>query len=133
MAHRELFERYVKALANPDDLAELLAPDFVGHDLPPPGGPDVLIAFRRAAMAAFPDQRSDILDYLEAGDHVAARILLTQTHTGSFAGMEPTGRRISLEVYEFGRVDGGKIAERWVALKPSISELIQQLRSAGAA
>ena len=49
------------------------------------------------------------------------------------AGMEPTGRRISLEVYEFGRVDGGKIAERWVALKPSISEMIQQLRSAGAA
>ena len=130
MAHRELFEHYLRALTNPDDLAGVLAPDFVAHDLPHAGDRDALIAYRRTVLAAFPDQNSQIVDYLEDGDRVAARILLKQTHTGPFADIEPTGRHLSIEVYEFVRIEGGKIAERWAALRPSIPEIIQQLRSA---
>jgi len=129
LTHRKLFEHYLRALSNPDDLADVLTPDFVAHDLPNPGDRDALIAFRRTVMSSFPDQRSQIVDYLESHDRVAARILLQQTHTGSFANIEPTGRRLSTEVYEFVRIDRGMIAERWAALKPSIPEIIQQLRS----
>lgn len=132
MAHRELFERYVGALANPDDLPGVLATNFVAHDLPQGGGREALIAFRRVVMAAFPDQCTEIIDYLEDGDRIAARMSLTQTHTGAFAGIEPTGRQLSFEVYEFARINGGKIAERWAALRPSIAEMIQQLRSPAA-
>ena len=130
LAHRELFEHYLTALVNPDDLTYVLAPDFVAHDLPNTGDRDALIAFRRAVMSAFPDQKSQIVDYLETHDRVAARILLQQTHTGPFRNIEPTGQQISLEVYEFVRIDDGMIAERWAALRPSIPEIIQQLHSA---
>lgn len=91
MAHGGLFERYVKALTNPDALAGVLATDFSVHDLPNQGDRNALIAFRHTVVAAFPDQRSQIADYLENGDRVAARIMSRQTHTGAFAGIKPTG------------------------------------------
>ena len=48
--NKALFFRYQDALRanNPDELRAVLAPDFVGHDLPPglPQGPEGLILFR---------------------------------------------------------------------------------------
>jgi C-1 hydroxylase len=127
--NREIFRRYIDALANPDMLDEIVTPDFVGHDLPPPGNRDVLIAFRRASMRACPDQRVEILDVLADDSRVAARWRAEQTHTGPFRDIAPTGIRFSFDGYEFVRVRDGRIAERWVALSPSLNEIMAQLRS----
>ena len=127
MDHKEIYRRYLAALLKPDTLGEFLAVDFIAHDMTPAGGPNELIAFRRAVMAAFPDQTYRILDILSEGDRVAVRLENVQTYLGEFRGIPPSGKRFSFEVYEIGQVSHGKIVARWTALKPSIAELIAQL------
>lgn len=129
MDHKEIFRRYVEALGKPDLLTAVLATDFVAHDIPPPGNRDTLIAFRTAVMAAFPDQNATILDLVSEGDRVAARMIVEQTHNAPFMGVPPTGRKLKIEIYEFARIANGRIAERWVALRPSLAELVEQLRA----
>lgn len=85
--NKALFFRYQDALRarNPDDLRAVLAPDFVGHDLPPglPPGPEGLILFRTKANQAFPNQKIVAIEELLAvDDRVVARFIMTQTHQG---------------------------------------------------
>ena len=116
------------ALSKPDLLDKLLTADFVAHDLAPPGDRDALIAFRKAVTGGFPDQKVTISDLVAEGDRVAARMTAEQTHSREFRGIPPTGRRVTFEIYEIVRISGGKVAERWGALRPSLGELIQELR-----
>ncbi len=128
MNTKEVFRRYQDALRKPDMLDELLTADFVAHDLPPPNGRDALIAFREAVTRATADEKFTISDLVAEGDRVAARMTSESTHTGEFAGIPPTGKRIKFEIYEIVRVADGRIAERWVATNPSVAELMQYLR-----
>jgi predicted ester cyclase len=124
---KSLYRHYVKVLAHPDRLDEVIAPDFVAHDLPPgsPQGIDGIRAYRRAVMAAFPDQTAEIQDLIAERDRVSARLVLRCTHTGEFAGMKATGRKLEAEVYEIVRIENGKVAERWCLLDRA--SLMQQL------
>jgi predicted ester cyclase len=126
--NKEIFRHYQDALYDEDTLGQVLTADFIAHDLPPPGGRDALIAFRKAVNRATSNPKHAILDLIAQGDRVAARIKSESTHTGVFAGVAPTGKRIAFEIFEIVRIADGKIAERWAALRPSVSELIQQLR-----
>ena len=83
-ANKALYRQYVQALAHPDKIDDVVAPNFIGHDLPPqlPKGIEGLRAYRRAVMAAFPDQASEIQDLLAEGDKVSARLVLKGTHKG---------------------------------------------------
>lgn len=60
LAHRELFEHYLRALVSADDLADVLPSDLVAHDLPNVGDRDALIAVRRTVMFSFPDERNNL-------------------------------------------------------------------------
>jgi ketosteroid isomerase-like protein len=59
-ANKALYQRYFAILLEktPEKLDEVLAPDFVGHDLPPglPPGPEALKRFRRMVDTVMPDQ-----------------------------------------------------------------------------
>jgi predicted ester cyclase len=125
--NKAVYRRYVQLLAHPERIDEIVAPDFVGHDLPPtlPKGIEGLRAYRRAVMAGFPDQVSEIQDLLADGDKVSARLVLRATHTGEYAGRAPTGRPLTLDVYEIVRIANGKVAERWCLLDRAA--LAQQL------
>jgi predicted ester cyclase len=125
--NKALYRRYVQTLAHPDRLDEVIAQDFTGHDLPPdlPKGIDGIRAYRRAVMAAFPDQTSEILELVAESDKVSARLMLRGTNTGPFRGQPATGRRIEVEVYEIARIANGKVAERWCLLDRAA--LAQQL------
>ncbi len=123
MDEKSLYRTYVSALAIADDrerrqrLEELLAPDFVAHDLEavlPPGNIASLSAFRARVLAAFPDQRAEFLDVIQEGDRVACRQRVVGTHRGPFQGVPPTGREVAIELFEWVRVAQGRIAERWV-------------------
>ena len=46
----------------------------------------------------------------------AQRILFTGTHTGSFRGLPPTGRKVRFAGLEINRMVDGKIAEHWFQL-----------------
>jgi len=124
--NKALYRRYIELLWQPDRLNEVLAPNFVAHDLPPglPPGQDGLKALRRLVEHAFPDLKPTIRDILAEGDRVAARVGLEGTHRGDFMGVAATGRPVATEVFEIVRIEAGKIAERWV-LRDRLSEFQQ--------
>jgi len=129
--NKALFFRYQDALRskNPEDLKAVLAPDFVGHDLPPglPPGPEGLTLFRKKVNEVFPDQKMVVEDLMAVDDRVIARFTLTQTHQGEYMGIAATGKPVTLELIEIDRMANGKIAERWARL-----DFLSLLRQLGA-
>jgi predicted ester cyclase len=113
-ANKELYVRYQEALGTKDPAAldaaidEVVAPDFVGHDLPPglPPGTAGLKEIRRRVHAAFPDQRAVVEDMIEEGDRVAGRLSVTMTHLGEFQGIAATAQRITIEFVDIVRCRG---------------------------
>jgi len=69
-----------------------------------------------AFRAAFPDLRVTIEDVLIDGDRFASRTTVTGTHTGDLMGMPATGKRISVEAVDIGRIANGQAQERWGGL-----------------
>ena len=118
--------KLIVAIIRPDRLNEVLAPNFVAHDLPPglPPGQEGLKALRRIVEHAFPDLKPTIRDIIAEGDRVAARVGLEGTHRGDFMGVAPTGNHVTTELFEIVRIDGGKITERWV-LRDRLGEFQQ--------
>jgi predicted ester cyclase len=78
-------------------------------------------------FAAFPDGRYELEDILADGDTVAARDTFRGTHTGTFMGIAPTGRAVTLGSIHFVRLSGGKVVAHWVE-----SDLLGLLRQLGA-
>jgi len=96
-------------------LEKFVGPGYVEHS----EGFQGVEPFRQqitAFRAAFPDLRVTIEDLLIDGDRFASRTTVTGTHTGDLMGMPATGRRISVEAIDIGRVEGGQAQERWGGL-----------------
>jgi steroid delta-isomerase-like uncharacterized protein len=111
------FYEEVWARGNVGFAAEVFADDYVRHDLrPTQAGPG---AAGQASIAeqfrqAFPDLQWTIDLVLAENDLVAARWTASGTHTGSWGGLAPTGRRADfsgVNIFRFG--DDGKVAEIW--------------------
>jgi uncharacterized protein (TIGR02246 family) len=62
---------------------------------------------------AFPDLRMEIHEMVAEGDLLAARMTLSGTHQGPWAGAAPTGRRGSMALMMLFRFEGGKLVELW--------------------
>jgi len=105
---------------------ELLAPNFVLH-VPLPAAPgiqginDVVTACR----AAFEHLDVTVEDMVAEGDRVAARFTARGIHKGSFMGLPPTGKPITMTGIEIFRIQDGKIAELWG--EANLLGLMQQL------
>lgn len=78
------------------------------------------------ARAGFPDWRLEIDELLAEGDLVAARLTSSGTHTGTFVGFPPTGRRFAVTEAMVFRLDGDRIREIRI-----IPNLIGQMRQLG--
>ena len=97
-------------------LDELLAPDYVNHnlaapDLPPgPEGVKQIVSMFRSAM---PDLEVVIEDMIAEDDKVATRYALEGTHRGELFGAAPTGKQLSIKSITVERVLDGKIVEHW--------------------
>jgi steroid delta-isomerase-like uncharacterized protein len=59
-------------------------------------------------LRAFPDLRIDVEQIIASGDSVVARIRMTATHKGSFAGIAPTNKSIVLEACNVVEIRSGK-------------------------
>ena len=59
------------------------------------------------------------------GDQVVTRSVMRGTHTGTWLGIAPTGKRVSIRMMVMQRIWNGKIAEDWVLVE-SLG-LLQQL------
>jgi predicted ester cyclase len=124
--HKALYRRYVELLRTPDGLDDVLASDFLAHDMPPgqPPGREGFKAFRRIVNRAFPDMKPEILDLIAEGDKVAARLVLAGTHRSEFMGIAPTNNRVTTELFEIVRIANGRIVDRWV-MRDRLGELQQ--------
>jgi len=96
-------------------LDEFVAPDYTEHS----EGFQGVEPFKQQITAfrtAFPDLRVIVEDLLIDGDRFASRTTVTGTHAGDLMGMPASGRRISVEAVDIGRIENGQAKERWGGL-----------------
>lgn len=77
-------------------------------------GPEGFISYLRLIHAALSGYTCTILEMIEEGSRVAARLSFAGVHTGVFLGASPTGRKITWNGAAFFATDRGKISEVWV-------------------
>jgi len=96
-------------------LEKFVAPDYIEHS----EGYRGVEPFQQqvtAFRAAFPDLHVSIDELLTDGDRFASRTTVTGTHTGDLMDMPATGKRISVEAVDIGRIENGQAKERWGGL-----------------
>jgi steroid delta-isomerase-like uncharacterized protein len=114
---KDLVRRYVEDVWNRRDLAALEAltlPTFAYHLGGQPARHRAALGdFIRGTHAAFPDWRVEILDLIAEGNRAAVRWSGHVTHQGSFRGIAPTGRKITVTGINVYEVSEGRIAVEW--------------------
>ncbi len=129
-----LYRRVLEAL-NARDLdaaAALMAPTFVNHT-PLPGEPPGVagLHYRMGVLqTAFPDFRFSTEEALVDGDKISTRGTISGTNTGSFMGLPPTGKQVTVGYLDLVHFAGGKMTEHWAQMDQM--GLMQQLGAAPA-
>src|SRR5258708_2017698 len=99
-----------------DALSEVLAPDFVSHNLVK-GTPNSLAGLKSLnadTLAAYPDFQVSIEDLLADADKVIMRFVMTGTHTGApFMDIPATGNKMQVTGISIFRLVDDKIVEHW--------------------
>ena len=67
----------------------------------------------RDAKAAIPDIRHDVREVFRDGDTLIARVVVTGTLIGDFAGLQGNGQRFEIDQVMIAKVRDGKVYELW--------------------
>ena len=115
---REVVTTYLnKAFGDPVVYDQVVAEDyvlhFVGQERTVTGRTNAKKWLRAQLFAGLPDVTQQVEFLIVDGDRAAARVRYTGTHSGTFAGLPATGRRISVPANMLLRVEDGRIAEEW--------------------
>ncbi len=102
-------------------------PALVAHYVADPNLAEHIAIFE----AAFPCYELKAEDLIAEGDLVALRATFHGTHKGTFAGIAPTGRSVSLSIIIIYKITGRKIVQHWMESN-SVTLLQQLTESAGA-
>ena len=92
-------------------LSEKLLTPLILPGLPP--GLEGAKAAHQIMLTGFPDYKTVIEDLIAEGDKVAVRIRMSGTHTGSFMGIPPTGKKVEFTGMYIARIENGMIVEHW--------------------
>jgi serine phosphatase RsbU (regulator of sigma subunit)/predicted ester cyclase len=128
--NKALVRRFLEAHAKGDldTLEEMLAPDFVDHNLIPgqqPGRDGYLRAFTEY-HAAYSNTRYVIEKQVAEGDEVVTTFTVSATHDrGEWMGLMPTGKKFEALLILVHRIAGGKITDEW-AQGSGLAELTQR-------
>lgn len=120
-ANKEVVRRFEEEVFNQGRLEladELMTSDAVNHS-PLPGekpGPPGIRQTYEVMKGAFSDYWVGVERLLAEGDFVAELLRIEGTHTGTYLGMEATGRKVSVPELNIYRLESGKIAARWGVL-----------------
>lgn len=110
-----------------DLLDDLLAPGYVGQvNGREIAGVAASKEFIGAFLAAFPDVRYTVHDTIASDGKVVTRWTAAGTHGGSFAGIEATGRSVTMLGITIFRIADHKIEALWSTW--DLFGLLQQLR-----
>ena len=96
---------------------ELFPADGVAHGLGDSEqdvhGPAEFKPFVANIRGSIPDTHIRVEDIICEDDRVAVRVTLEGTHTGEGLGVQPTGRRVSIQGIILLRMVNGQIVEAW--------------------
>jgi predicted ester cyclase len=134
--NKYLVRRLLRGFAEPDldVIDELLASDFVDHDLPPDQRPDRADYVRDLSKDrdAFSNFGITIEDQIAEGDKVVTRLTWGGTHdNGEFMGMAPTDtteEEVKVTAIFIHRIAGDEVTDEW-----SASDTLERLRPSSAA
>jgi predicted ester cyclase len=128
--NKRVYERYI-GLLNAQDFAalpEVVDPDryreiCVGFtsgwvDLPE------AVASLEKVVVGIPDLNARIDDVVSEGDKVYARLTVTGTNKGRFFGAPPTGRSYEASMFDYAKIEDGRIVER-IQQSDTLSQLTQ--------
>jgi predicted ester cyclase len=77
-------------------------------------------------LTGFPDLSVDIEDMFSARDKIVTRLVWRGTHTGSYAGIKATGKRVQVPDFAIWRFEDGEVVE-----KSTIQDQFALLKQAG--
>jgi len=128
--NKALVRRFLEAHAKGEleALKEMLAPDFVNHNLLPGQEPDLEGYLRSFTQyhAAFSDTHYVIEKQVAEGDEVMTIFTASSTHDrGEWMGLVPAGKEFEALLILVHRIVGGKIAEEW-SQGSGLAELTQR-------
>jgi predicted ester cyclase len=110
---RRCFDECVKE-RNLESLDGYCSDGFFDHN-PPAGVAEGGVGATREGFErlfrGLPDVLGRIEEIYAEGDRVFVRSIFSGTHLGDLMGLQPTGKRLAMEVWHLFRVDGGKITE----------------------
>ena len=133
--NKRVYARYIELL-NAQDFAalpEVVDPGryreiCVGFT---PGWVDLpeAVASLEKVVGGIPDLNARIDDLVSEDDKVYARLTVTGTNTGRFFGAPPTGRRYEASMFDYARLEDGRIVER-IQQSDTLSQLRQMYSGA---
>jgi predicted ester cyclase len=84
---------------------DIIAPDCVTHQLQSgvepdgsPRGPEAVKHHVAEWLAGFPDLRFEVEQLVAEGEHVVSRVVARGTHAGTWQGVAPTGKEVSIRM-----------------------------------
>jgi steroid delta-isomerase-like uncharacterized protein len=87
-----------------------------------------VLAFFETLRTSFPDMHMAADDVIAADDKAVARVTLTGTHRGEFAGVPPTDRAVEVKMIDIMRFDdAGLICEHW-----GVADMLSLMQQLGA-
>lgn len=105
MTARQVIEDYFKALSgNPK------TPAFIDQWVDDPALKQHILD----TEASFPNYRLVVHQMVAEGDLVAINATLEADHLGTFAGIPPTGKHVSVGAMVFYQVTNGRITKFWM-------------------
>ena len=109
------FNREVVQGTNRQIFEELMHPNFINHSAPihAQTSEGMWNTFFNISKPAFPDLQVTILDQVAEGDLVTTRKVIPGTHLGKLFDIEPTGKKIEINVIDIVRIREGKYFEHW--------------------
>jgi steroid delta-isomerase-like uncharacterized protein len=107
---------------------ELISPNAIFHvpgNPEPMRGPAGYLAIIGMMRAGFPDIQWTLEEMVAENDKVAARFIMRGTHQGTFFGVPPTGKKITVQAMNIYRLADGKFVEE--RGQPDMLGLLQQI------
>lgn len=117
-SNKETARRFFYRVWDQGDLSaadEIFAPDFV-NNIPIEGQAPGVSGVKQLVQAfrtGFPDCSISVDLQVAEGDHIASRYTFRGTHTGTFRGVAPTGKRVEISGISIHAIQAGKIAAHW--------------------
>ena len=109
------FNKEVIEQGNVDTFNAIMHDEFINRTAPSTanGAEGMWHTFQHILKPAFPDLTVEIYDQIAEGDKVTTRKAICGTHEGALMGIEPTYKKIKIDVIDIVTLRDGKYFEHW--------------------